>query len=701
MKNRLFAVLALTLVATLNLLPSTAFAQGTAFTYQGRLNSSGSPANGSYDLTFTLYTTNFTGTAIAGSVTNSAVAVTNGLFTTLVNFGPGLFTGTSNWLEIAVSTNGANTFATLSPRQQVTPVPYAIYSASVPATGIGSGTAGINISGNAYTATTANSVSAGAVTAPGIASGQVVKSLNGLTDGVTLSPGANVSITPIGNTLTIASTGGGGSGWSLTGNAGTTAGVDFLGTTDNQPLELWVNGVRALRLEPGVSGFAGEAPNVIGGSSANFVANGIVGATISGGGAVNYEDSGFNYTNSVTADFGTVGGGQNNTAGSYGSTVGGGYINTASGYDSTVGGGAGNTAVGGSSTVGGGDGNTASDYYSTVGGGSANAANGLSSTVSGGEENNASANDSTVAGGSGNNASANDSTVGGGGINTASGSASTVGGGLVNTASGISTTVPGGYGNSASGNYSFAAGSHANATNQGAFVWADSQTVAFSSTANDQFSIRAQGGVRLDNSTSMAFGSQPREMLQLYSDPTSTYVYGLGVQTSTFYIRTGTNGGFAWYQGGSYNGNQNNAGGGKVMMTLDSSGNLRTTTGTIASLSDRNAKADFSPVNPQAVLARVSALPLTTWRYKTADASQRHIGPMAQDFYAAFNVGLDDKSICVVDEGGVALAAIQGLNEKVDDKDATIQQQSAEIADLKARLEKLEQLMTEKLGGAK
>ena len=66
MKNRLFAVLALTLVATLNLLPSTAFAQGTAFTYQGRLNSSGSPANGSYDLTFTLYTTNFTGTAIAG-----------------------------------------------------------------------------------------------------------------------------------------------------------------------------------------------------------------------------------------------------------------------------------------------------------------------------------------------------------------------------------------------------------------------------------------------------------------------------------------------------------------------------------------------------------------------------------------------------------------------------------------------------------
>jgi hypothetical protein len=253
--------------------------------------------------------------------------------------------------------------------------------------------------------------------------------------------------------------------------------------------------------------------------------------------------------------------------------------------------------------------------------------------------------------------------------------------------------VPGGYGNSASGNYSFAAGSHANATNQGAFVWADSQTVAFSSTANDQFSIRAQGGVRLDNSTSMAFGSQPREMLQLYSDPTGTYVYGLGVQTSTFYTRTAINGGFAWYQGGTYNGNQNNPGGGNIIMTLDASGNLRTTTGTIASLSDRTAKADFAPVNPQAVLARVSALPLTTWRYKTADASQRHIGPMAQDFYAAFNVGLDDKSICVVDEGGVALAAIQGLNQKVDEKETRIQEQAAEIQELKHSVAELKQLV--------
>ncbi len=117
------------LVATLIHPLSTGLAQGTAFTYQGRLNANGAPANGSYDVAFTLYSTNATGSAVAGPVTNTAVGVTAGLFTTLVDFGSA-FTGASNWLQIAVSTNGANNFITLAPRQQVTPVPYAIYAES-------------------------------------------------------------------------------------------------------------------------------------------------------------------------------------------------------------------------------------------------------------------------------------------------------------------------------------------------------------------------------------------------------------------------------------------------------------------------------------------------------------------------------------------------------------------------------------------
>ena len=103
-------------------------AQGTAFTYQGRLDSSGSAVSGSYDLQFLLYTTNATGSPVAGPVTNSAVAVSNGLFTTTVDFGPGVFTGTNDWLAIGVRTNGSGGFTPLTPRQQVTPTPYALFA---------------------------------------------------------------------------------------------------------------------------------------------------------------------------------------------------------------------------------------------------------------------------------------------------------------------------------------------------------------------------------------------------------------------------------------------------------------------------------------------------------------------------------------------------------------------------------------------
>ena len=106
----------------------------------------------------------------------------------------------------------------------------------------------------------------------------------------------------------------------------------------------------------------------------------------------------------------------------------------------------------------------------------------------------------------------------------------------------------------------------------------------------------------------------------------------------------------------------------------------------VALTSDRNAKENFQPVDNQAVLARVAALPVSEWNYKTDNQGVRHIGPMAQDFQSAFQLSADDKHISVVDEGGVALAAIQGLNQKLNEKDAEIQA-------LKTRLEKLEQMM--------
>jgi hypothetical protein len=103
-------------------------AQGTVFTYQGRLNDGGSPASGNYDLTFALY--NSASLLLsADPITNSAVVVTNGLFTTQLNFGPGIFTGTNYLLQIGVRTNGfTGAFTALSPRQPLTPTPYAIFA---------------------------------------------------------------------------------------------------------------------------------------------------------------------------------------------------------------------------------------------------------------------------------------------------------------------------------------------------------------------------------------------------------------------------------------------------------------------------------------------------------------------------------------------------------------------------------------------
>jgi hypothetical protein len=90
-----------------------------------------------------------------------------------------------------------------------------------------------------------------------------------------------------------------------------------------------------------------------------------------------------------------------------------------------------------------------------------------------------------------------------------------------------------------------------------------------------------------------------------------------------------------------------------------------TVTGTFNNNSDRNAKQAIEPINPSQILDQVLALPLSQWSYKT-DPATRHLGPMAQDFHAAFNVGTDDKHIAPLDEAGVALAAIQGLNQKVE-----------------------------------
>jgi hypothetical protein len=112
--------------------------------------------------------------------------------------------------------------------------------------------------------------------------------------------------------------------------------------------------------------------------------------------------------------------------------------------------------------------------------------------------------------------------------------------------------------------------------------------------------------------------------------------------------------------------------------------------------SDRNAKENFDSISPAEVLAKVVGLPIQQWNFKN-DGSTRHIGPVAQDFYEAFKVGSDDKHIATVDADGVALAAIQGLNQKVEGgtkrADARIEQLEAQNTELKKRLSEIEVLL--------
>ena len=308
----------------------------------------------------------------------------------------------------------------------------------------------------------ARSIADSVVTGSKIADGQVVRSINNLTDTVILAEGDNVTITPQGDSLVISATASPG------GNITT---MDKITATSH--LDIEVNGGdRALRLE----NTDGNTPNVIGGFGGNSVAADVVGATIGGGGAA---DDGFGdpVPNRVTASFGTVAGGFDNLASGFSATVSGGENNTAS-TQATVGGGINNTASGSRATISGGVRNTADTTLATVSGGFFNLASGVSATVGGGTYNEATADFGTIAGGGAfrsdegnkvmdkwgtvsggrNNLAGNINndptdaeyaTVGGGKNNTASGSGATIGGGSRNKVTDIHGTVGGGTNNQA------------------------------------------------------------------------------------------------------------------------------------------------------------------------------------------------------------------------------------------------------------
>lgn len=622
-------------------------AQGSAFTYQGRLNNAGAPANGLYDFRFQLFADSGGVNPIGPNSLASGVAVSNGLFAASLDFGAGIFNGSNYWLQIGVRTNGGASYTNLSPLQPLLPSPYAIFAntasnlsgtltvAQMPAGVVTNNSAGLTLSGTfvgngaglTNIGTAANATTLGGISAAGFIQNQ--------------------NIAPQAANLWINGSAAAGSMLAPTLDSGTGA------------LQLKVAGMPGLQLMPTtIDATHTGIVNVVLGSPGNYAGPTVRGATIGGGGAI--KENGFAYTNKVTADYGTISGGYNNQISGIGSSVGGGVFQVAQGQYAAI---------------NGGNANLAASKFAAIGGGAANAALDPIGTVEG-------------------------ATIAGGGFNTNNAYYTTIGGGSHNTATNDYATVPGGLLNTAGGSYSFAAGRRAKAVNQGAFVWADSQSADFTSTANDQFLIRAAGGVGINTTVPEAplhvVPSAIGAGLAIGVDGFAGGYTALQMDVSSLTngyakIQAVNRSGFTW---GNLILNPN---GGNVGIGMSAPTTALQVNGTVTATafnppSDRNMKENFTQVEPVEVLERVATLPITRWNFK-GDAGTVHIGPMAQDFREAFGLGTDERHIATVDADGVALAAIQGLNQKLAEKETLLRKLETQNEAMSKRIERLEKLL--------
>lgn len=284
--------------------------------------------------------------------------------------------------------------------------------------------------------------------------------------------------------------------------------------------------------------------------------------------------------------------------------------------------------------------------------------------------------DATVVGGRGNTASGDGSTVGGGFSNTASSEAAFVGGGSGNTAKGFYTTVGGGLNNTASAEDATVGGGYGNtAGSNGATVGGGRNNTASGDAAT------VPGG--LDN---VADG---------------VYSLAAGRKAKT----DGNDGAFVWgdssdqrVKAGGADEFKVQAGGGAVVYSqsnLDTGAVLSSGSGSWSSLSTRTAKTNVDPVDPVETLAKVEQLDVSRWEYDSEEDAE-HMGPMAEEFYDAFGLGVDEKHITGVDADGVALAAIQGLSQKLADAHEEIAQQDERLDEHTDHIAELETDLAEK-----
>jgi hypothetical protein len=215
--------------------------------------------------------------------------------------------------------------------------------------------------------------------------------------------------------------------------------------------------------------------------------------------------------------------------------------------------------------------------------------------------------------GAANSISGSDSFIGAGDNNTITGNYAVVGGGNNNKVAGERGFIGGGYGNSASAEYAAIPGGDDN-TAGGVASFAAGHLADATQKGSFVWSDESGGSSALKDTAANQFVARA---------------------TGGFYFYTSSSGG----------------------------AELKSGSGAWANLSDRNAKTAIVPLDDAAVLAKVATLPISSWQYKT-ERGVTHVGPMAQDFYAAFGVGEDDRHITSIDEDGVALAAIEALHRE-------------------------------------
>jgi hypothetical protein len=454
-------------------------AQPSAFTYQGRLQTDGADAGGDYDFQCDLFASAGGGAALT-SQTVTGVPVKGGLFALSLDYGAAVWPGADRWLELRVRPAGGGSYTTLTPRQRLTSTPYSI---------------------RALEAGTAGAVAPASVTAAGLAGGAVTTAK--ILDG-TITP-ADLSPALLGGTF-----------WRLDGNGGTVPGVNFLGTTDGQPLEIRASNERAFLLQATPGG-----PNVVGGSRFNSVDSGAQGGTIAGGlyntNRSSYGSIGGGFLNRASGPSSRVGGGARNTAGGDLAGVGGGFANLADGRFSTVGGGAANDATGTQSTVSGGLNNESSGTGAAVGGGEENASGGLNAVVAGGYRNEAGGDAGVIGGGEVNaiRPSAVHSFIGGGWHNTiwSNLSGALIGGGWRNTieTNASFATIAGGADNRITNRFGTIAGGEANVAGGYWTMFSTPGPLGTHATVGGGRSNRAHRGFVTiaggDRNSAMAYGS--------------------------------------------------------------------------------------------------------------------------------------------------------------------------------------------------